>query len=209
MEGKLKPGERLPSEEKLCARFDASRTVIREAIQQLRGRGLLRTLKGSGSYIADPSLETLAGAVETYSVLSNDDSYLELMDFRILLETECARLAALHAGEKIIEIMQRAIAKMENSRGDRKRFSEADIAFHLAIAAGSKHNLYAIVLSALEKRSIEYANVNRGDSEWYQSVITTHQEIFTAISDGKPEEAAAAMKRHLILSRRHYVDLDL
>ena len=41
--GKLPPGERLPSEEKYCERFGASRTVIREAIQQLRGRGLLRT----------------------------------------------------------------------------------------------------------------------------------------------------------------------
>ncbi|MFT7444695.1 MAG: GntR family transcriptional repressor for pyruvate dehydrogenase complex, partial [Granulosicoccus sp.] len=208
MSGKLIRGERLPSEEKLCARFDASRTVVREAIQQLRGRGLLRTLKGSGSYIADPSLENLAGAVETYSVLTGDDSYLELMDFRIILETECARLAAIHAGEKMITIMQRAIDKMEDSRGDRKRFSEADIAFHLAIAAGSKHNLFATVLSALEKRSIEYANVNRGDGEWYQNVISTHKEIFDAIAEGRSEEAAIAMKRHLILSRRHYVDLD-
>jgi len=208
MNGKLTTGERLPSEEKLCGRFGASRTVIREAIQQLRGRGLLRTLKGSGSYIADPSLETLAGAVKTYSVLTNDDSYLKLMDFRILLETECARLAAIHSCEKIIAIMQKAIDKMKKSCGNRKRFSEADIAFHLAIAAGSKHNLYATVLSALEKRSIEYANVNRGDSEWYQNVINTHQEIFDAIIKSEPEEAAAAMKRHLILSRRHYVDLD-
>ena len=65
MDGILTPGERLPSEEKLCNRFEVSRTVIREAIQQLRGRGLIRTLKGSGSYIADSSLETLAGAIET------------------------------------------------------------------------------------------------------------------------------------------------
>jgi len=207
MDGSLTPGERLPSEEKLCARFNASRTVIREAIQQLRGRGLLRTLKGSGSYIADPSLETLAGAVETYSVLTHVDSYLELMDFRILLETECARLAAINAGARTIEMMQRAQNKMEHSRGDLKRFGEADIAFHLAIAAGSKHNLYATVLSALEKRSIEYAHLNRGDSLWYDNVIHTHREIFSAISDGDSEAAAAAMKRHLILSRRHYVDL--
>lgn len=208
MDGSLTPGERLPSEEKLCARFDASRTVIREAIQQLRGRGLLRTLKGSGSYIADPSLENLAGAVETYSVLTHSDSYLELMDFRILLETECARLAAINAGERIIDMMQRAQDKMENSRGDLKRFGEADIAFHLAIAAGSKHNLFATVLSALEKRSIEYAHLNRGDSLWYDNVINTHREIFKAICDGNAEGAAIAMKRHLILSRRHYVDLE-
>jgi len=208
MDGSLTPGERLPSEEKLCARFEASRTVIREAIQQLRGRGLLRTLKGSGSYIADPSLENLAGAIQTYSVLTHSDSYLELMDFRILLETECARLAAINAGERIIDMMQRAQDKMENSRGNLKRFGEADIAFHLAIAAGSKHNLYATVLSALEKRSIEYAHLNRGDSHWYDSVIETHRQIFNAIKEGDSEAAATSMKRHLILSRRHYVDLE-
>lgn len=103
------------------------------------------------------------------------------MDFRILLETECTRLASLHPCEKIITIMQKAIDKMKNSCGDRKRFSEDDIAFHLAIAAGSKHKLYATVVSGLEKRSIEYANINRGNTEWYQNVINTHQDIFDAL----------------------------
>ena len=209
MDGLLLPGQRLPSEEKLCERFSVSRTVIREAIQQLRGRGLIRTLKGSGSYIADPSLDTLASAVETYSVLSNADSYLEIMDFRILLETECARLAAQNAGERMIETMELAQKKMENSRGDRSRFSSADIAFHLAIAAGSKHNLYATVLSALEKPAIEFATKNRGDASWYDSVIDTHKAILTAVKDGKNDEAANAMKHHLLLSRRHYVDLEI
>lgn len=208
MDGILTPGIRLPSEEKLCARFSASRTVIREAIQQLRGKGLIRTLKGSGSYIADPSLDTLANAVETYSVLSNTDSYLELMDFRILLETECARLAARHAGEKMIETMELAQEKMDACRGDRERFSAADIAFHLAIAAASKNNLYATVLAGLEKRSIEYATANRGDVEWYGQVIETHDEILRAIRNADSTKAEAAMKKHLLLSRRHYVDLE-
>ena len=208
-DGKLVPGQRLVSEEKLCDRFSVSRTVIREAIQQLRGRGLIRTLKGSGSYIADPSLDNLAGAIETYSVLSHHDSYLELMDFRILLETECARLAAQNAGERMIETMTRAQQKMENCRNDPSRFSAADIAFHLAIAAASKHNLYATVLSALEKPSIEYATKNRVDGPWYDSVIETHQKILVAIQDGNSEEAAHAMKRHLLLSRRQYVDLEV
>lgn len=208
MDGSLLPGQRLPSEEKLCSRFTVSRTVIREAIQQLRGKGLIRTLKGSGSYIADPSLDTLAGAIETYSVLSNTDSYLEIMDFRILLETECARLAALNAGERMIETMELAQSKMDACRGDRKRFSAADIAFHLAIAAASKNNLYATVLSGLEKPSIDYANANRGDSEWYQKVIETHDEILTAIKNADSEGSASAMRNHLLLSRRHYVDLE-
>ncbi len=106
----------------------------------------------------------------------------------------------------MIKTMAMAQKKMEESRGDQFRFSSADIAFHLAIAAGSKHNLYATVLSALEKPAIEYATKNRGNATWYDSVIQTHQEILTAIKNGASNEAATAMKRHLILSRRHYVD---
>ena len=207
MDGKLPPGARLPSEEKLCQRFEASRTLVREAIQQLRGRGLIQTLKGSGSYIAGPSLDTLGGAMETYSVLTDDASYLELMDFRILLETECARLAAQHAGEKIIKEIKETIKTMENTGGDRERFGEADIAFHLAIATGSQHKLYATVLNSLASRSVKYAQINGGDEESDQRVIKTHRKIFQAISDGDASAAALAMKRHLVVSRRHYVDI--
>lgn len=209
MEGKLIPGERLPSEEKLCLRFEVSRTVIREAIQQLRGRGLLRTLKGSGSYIANPSLETLSNAIEAFSALTSSDSYLELMDLRILLESECARLATMNAGEKVMRDMEKAVNDMVKAHGNRQAFSEADIAFHLAIAEGARNSLYSSILSALERRFIEYANINRGDDNWYEAAIASHREIQKAIADADANAASAAMKRHLLSSRRHYVDLNL
>jgi GntR family transcriptional repressor for pyruvate dehydrogenase complex len=206
--GKLPPGERLPSEEKLCEQFGVSRTVIREAIQQLRGRGLLRTLKGSGSYIADPSLDSLGSAVESYSVLAEESDFLELIDFRILIETECARLAALHAGEQVIRELQRILETMEKVSGTRSKFSKADIAFHLAIARGSGNSIYSILLGALERRCIEFAQVNRGDGDWYTPVIDGHRLILEAIEAGLPDKAAEAMRKHLLSSRRHFVDMD-
>jgi len=205
--GKLPPGERLPSEEKLCERFSVSRTVIREAIQQLRGRGLLRTLKGSGTYIADSSLESLGSAVENYSVLAEESDFLELIDFRILIETECARLAALNAGEHVIRELERILDTMDKVRGMRSKFSKADIAFHMVIARGSGNSIYATLLGALEQRCIEYAQVNRGDGDWYTPVIDTHRTILEAIEAGLPDKAAEAMRRHLISSRRHFVDV--
>ena len=206
--GKLPPGERLPSEEKFCERFGVSRTVIREAIQQLRGRGLLRTLKGSGTYIADPSLESLGNAVESYSALVEDSDCLELIDFRILIETECARLAAKNAGEQVIRELNRNLESMEKLREAKDKFSKADIAFHLAIARGSGNGIYSILLGALEKRCIAYAQANRGDGDWSSPVITGHREILDAIEAGLPDKAAEAMRRHLLSSRRHFVDLE-
>ena len=208
LEGKLVAGERLPSEEKLCLRFGASRTVIREAIQQLRGRGLMRTLKGSGSYIADPSLDSLAAALEAYSVLTPEDSFLQLIDFRILLETECARLAAQNAGEKAIADIEEHHEAMKRAEHDRKVFSHGDIGFHLAIARASRNVIYATILRGLEKRCIDYAVTNRGDGNWYTRIIETHGEILDAIKDGNTHQAADSMRRHLLLSRRHYLDVE-
>ena len=207
LDGRLTPGERLPSEEKLCERFNASRTVIREAIQQLRGRGLLRTLKGSGSYIADPSLESVGSALEAYSTLTGEDSFLELIDFRILLETECARLAAKNAGEGDVAGIENCQKALVASKGDREVFGREDIAFHLCIANASHNPLYATILSALERRCIDYTLANRAEGDWYDRVLETHQEIIDAIRDGNPDGAASAMRHHLVLSRRHYIDV--
>lgn len=207
--GRLPSGERLPSEEKLCIQFEASRTVIREAIQQLRGRGLLRTEKGSGTYIADPCLESLGSAVETYSALAEEADFLELIDFRILIESECAKLAAERAGERIINELRRIIERMEKAKGSKTRFSESDITFHLTIAKASGNDIYSILLAALEKRCIDYAQTNRGHDDWYAGVIDQHREILSAIESAHPQQASDAMRKHLLSSRRHFMDLEV
>lgn len=206
--GKISPGVRLPSEEKLCERFGASRTVIREAIQQMRGKGLLRTTKGSGTYISDPSLDSLATVMEAYASLVVEAGFNELIDFRILIETECARMAATNAGESVLKELRAVLDRMEKVKGVRAKFSKADIAFHLAIAKGSGNRIYAGVLGAMERRIIEYAQTNRGDIDWYSGVIEAHREIVDAIALGLPDKAAEAMRRHLVSSKRHFLDLE-
>jgi GntR family transcriptional regulator, transcriptional repressor for pyruvate dehydrogenase complex len=204
--GRLAPGQRMPSEEKLCERFGASRTVIREALQHLRGRGLLRTIKGSGTYIADSSLESLGSALNAYSALALDADFMELIGFRILLETECARLAATHADAADIRELRSILERMRGLTGEPARFSKQDIAFHLRIAKASGNRIYQTILSGLEKRCIAYAQANRGDAARCQRVIETHQDIIDAIAGGDPDLAAAAMNAHLQTSRHQYLD---
>jgi len=55
--GNLKPGERIPSENELCTRFDLSRQTIRHAIAKMAEDGLLESRRGSGTYIADQRAE--------------------------------------------------------------------------------------------------------------------------------------------------------
>ncbi|MCD6450370.1 MAG: GntR family transcriptional regulator [Thermotogaceae bacterium] len=57
MEGKIKPGDKLPPEEELCRIFDVSRTTIRNAMNQLVIEGILIRKKGKGTFVAKPKLD--------------------------------------------------------------------------------------------------------------------------------------------------------
>lgn len=52
--GDLGPGEKLPSEPELAARYGVSRTTVRHAIDVIRGEGLIRTEKGRGTFVRIP-----------------------------------------------------------------------------------------------------------------------------------------------------------
>lgn len=55
--GQLKPGDKLPTEEKLCLHFGVSRTTLREAIQSLRVAGVLEVTPGRGSFVCSPDVD--------------------------------------------------------------------------------------------------------------------------------------------------------
>lgn len=209
LRGLMSPGVRLPSEEKLCEHFKASRTVIREALQQLRGRGLLRTIKGSGTYVADVSLEPLGQAMHSYTSLAFDADFTELIGFRILLETECARLAANRVTPKLVTKLRAILRNMAKHTAAPDAFSAADIDFHLAIAEASGNRIYATVLRSLQNRCIQFAQANRGDKASYQRTLEAHRSIVDTIESGDPALAAAAMHAHLQATRRHYTESEL
>lgn len=206
LRGLMPPGVRLPSEEKLCDHFKVSRTVIREALQQLRGRGLLRTVKGSGTYVADVSLDPLGQAMHSYTTLAFDADFTELIGLRILLETECARLAARRTDPPLTAKLRTIVRKMTKHISDPDAFSAEDIDFHLAIAEASGNRIYATVLNSLQGRCIQYAQANRGSKANHQRTVEAHRAIVDAINSGDADLAAAAMHAHLQASRRHFAE---
>ena len=96
-EGRLVPGQKLPSESELVGRFDVSRTVVREAISRLQASGMVETRHGIGTFVNEPR------AVEPNFRIAPEDvataaDVIELLELRISLESEAAALAAhLHS----------------------------------------------------------------------------------------------------------------
>jgi GntR family transcriptional repressor for pyruvate dehydrogenase complex len=139
--------------------------------------------------------------------LALEADFLELIEFRILIETECARLAAGRLKDPARKDLEKILQKMTKATGNRDEFGELDIAFHLRIARASKNRMYATLLAALEARCIDYAQTNRGTAVWYGGVVQAHQQILTALIDADADRAAAAMRNHLVSSRQHFIAL--
>src|SRR5882762_158493 len=133
--GDVGVGETLPSEMQICEMMDVSRTVVREAIRTLTGKGLVEARPKSGTRVRPPEQwnqldpDVLRWRLET----SDMDSYLtKLFQLRCAVEPAAAALAATSAREGDIARIRAGYEGMAAAKVN-EQFVVADIAFHQAI----------------------------------------------------------------------------
>ncbi len=97
LDGTLKPGDRLPSERQLSDRLNASRPLIREAMKELRGRGVIETQHGRGSFVKGMLDQVDAHNSLTRLYNSHPRLLFDLLEVRERLEGQAAQMAAERA----------------------------------------------------------------------------------------------------------------
>ena len=141
-EGRIAPGEKLPTEHLLAATFGVSRSVVREAIAQLRNEGLVETRQGVGAFATE--IERRQSLRIEQGDLANRASFRDLFQLRIPLEVEAARLAAIHHTPQELGKIDDALQQMTGAEKWTEQGIVADLAFHRAIAAAT-HNEYFLL----------------------------------------------------------------
>lgn len=126
--GRYAAGQRLPPERRLATHYNASRATIREALRQLTDQQLVERRIGSGTFV------TYRQAVEEHEI-AEETSPLQLIEVRMAIEPQIARLAVLHASNRDLERLAAALAALTQCHADPECYSEADEQFHLALAA--------------------------------------------------------------------------
>jgi GntR family transcriptional repressor for pyruvate dehydrogenase complex len=210
LEGSLKPGDRLPAERALALDMNVSRPSLREAIQKLVAKGLLSTRHGGGTWVTD-RLE--AHFVDPWQDLVKGHPLLhrDLLEFRQMLESEAAQLAADRATDVDIRRLDAAYAKLEETYAgdDLAACIDADVAFHQIIAE-SAHNVLIGHLSASLMRVIHGHVSNNlehlhGRSQRWDQLRAQHRAIWQSIRESKPQMAAEAARAHIEFVR-HSID---
>ena len=201
--GEWKPGEQIPSENKLCQMTGASRVTVRSAIQRLSSLGLVESRRGSGAFVCELSGEQHLNSVLPYFVLSQPDR-IRMFEFRRIIETEGAALAALRADSEQIAAMHEATRKMAAATTT-EEITQYDLEFHHLIMQGSRNSILVKVFEVLQDTyfALLHENVTRMGS----TGAAYHQMITVAIESHDAELARLLMQKHLGNTIRATVDL--
>ncbi|MFL9900531.1 FadR/GntR family transcriptional regulator [Paraburkholderia fungorum] len=207
--GKFLPGDILPSEDVLAEQMQVSRITIRETMKSLSAKGMLQVRRRYGTIVLpraqwqlfDPDVITWrarAGAIEPGLIE-------DLMELRLIIEPNAARLAAKRATPEDRIAVRRAFTAMERAVAGHGEYVPADLAFHGAILAAC-HNQFVQqmqnALSAILRTSFELSSEIAGGPA---RSLPMHEALCVAIEQG---DEVAAEQAVLTLIKRAEQDFE-
>lgn len=187
-----KEGDKLPTEAQLCSQLEVSRTTVRRAIGRLTGMGLAKSIQGKGTFVCRPrpGSETIPNLEEQ---LGRADR-LTVFEFRKIIESESAALAAIRANAADVQRMEQSILEMEANRSPQNT-AEQDMAFHYLIAQASGNEIIQYIFETMRGT---YARMFEDNVAKLGNVgIEYHRRILLAIQTRDMEAARQCMHKHL------------
>ncbi len=190
-----KPGMKISSENKLSKELGVSRMSVREAMEKLVALDVLRKKQGEGTFVNDlsPSIY-LNGLIPM--ILLDKDSLIDILEFRLIIEVDSAKLCASRCTESDIYSMEECYQQMIENRENPKEFYKSDYNFHMAIAKATKNSLI-IKVNSIMTDLLMFHQKEIHTKLGPEGGLKEHLKILTAIKERDSELAAFFMKRHI------------
>jgi GntR family transcriptional regulator, transcriptional repressor for pyruvate dehydrogenase complex len=198
---RLLSGQKLPTELELCKMFGVSRTPLREALRNLRSKGLIQVKMGSGMYVGELTTEEALSSLKLYFELNMDpELVLQIVQARRVFEPAIAETAAGSRTEEDLRALKQSIEDFRNcDPADLQRSGEIDHHFHFLLANAVRNPVVPLLMKPIydlptDARNLVYGKVNPGTKE---IALDYHTRIFEAIRSGDGAAARSIMTAHL------------
>ncbi|MEW5723532.1 MAG: FCD domain-containing protein [Thermodesulfobacteriota bacterium] len=184
LQGKLRPGDKLPVEQELTANFGVSRQTLREALRALEILGLLeiRSGSGGGAFISEVDLETAKESLTNFLQFKKV-SITHLSEIRKGLEPISARLAVTRMTGEELDQLRELQARCHQVLA-KQRFEELmllGIEFHRRIAGATRNPLLVLILDLVENLLIDVKRALHVDAAFSRRFLQCHDLIFQAL----------------------------
>jgi GntR family transcriptional repressor for pyruvate dehydrogenase complex len=200
--GRLQPGQKLPSTRELTESYEVGRSTMREALSMLKAMGLIEIRQGEGCYVRGMDERELE-VPQFEHLFTSTEAIFDLLEARKSLEMANAGLAAVKRDEQDLERLELILADMDSELGTEAVGEKQDLRFHLTLAEATHNPIMVKLLETIsaqvevtirESRRLQlYRNKSMTQRFWLE-----HKAIFEAIRDRDPARAQTEMENHLL-----------
>lgn len=206
--GSLLPGGRLPTEQQLALVHGVSRTVVREAVHQLKSLSLVVSRQGSGVFVAPaPAHQPLAFDPK---VLGSVDAVVHVVEVRRVLEGEIAALAAERATRSQVAGLRRQLKAIDAAVAAGRDGVDEDLGFHRLIGEATGNPQFHLLLGFLAQYLREGMRITRGNearrADFMQAVQLEHRALVEAIAARDAVAARRCAVDHILHGEQRLVE---
>jgi DNA-binding FadR family transcriptional regulator len=196
--GEWSPGDKLPGETTLAGQLGVGRSTIREAVRELAGQRILESRQGAGVFVIATQ------AAEDWDLVLHRADIADVLEGRLAIETEAARLAANRRTTADLRLLRKTLAARDQAAREAEdtEYVEADLAFHRAVIIAA-HNpvlveLFDTFVPRVRRAMLDMLRLDRPQGK--QRAIAdqvAHESIVDAIRDRDAERATLRSRAHL------------
>ena len=201
LSGKWKIGEKIPTERELVKMYETSRTVVNAALSELAQKGFLKINPRQWTQVADyKKAGTLAVLISVMEYHGEDVDFgllQSVLDARLLVETESARLAADYRTDEDIKMLEDICAKEKKAASVKDR-SKIDYSFHHALTLASGNVVYPLIINSFEPFAKKYLTMFYENLENPGQINERHKEIVDCIKRRDADNAVRLVRELLI-----------
>lgn len=207
VEGRIKPGERLPSEREMQVQFGTGRGVVREAIKILKQKGLLEVRKGvkGGAYVRQLEMANVSESLALF-IKQHPIEPEKLVEFRESMDRTITLLAISRGtpAEKarLVEKAKVFENRLRETEPDLNLAGELDRELNLMFGRMAHSPLFEWVMDALQMGFSSHDIALYQDPVYRDKAAANWFDTSKAIADGEPMRALAHIGRHYALLRQ-------
>jgi len=198
-DGKLKPGDRLPSERELCQRFGVSRVTVREALRVLEAGGLVQIRVGArgGAFVTTPTPQRIGDGLADLMTLSKMTA-AQVTEARMVFELGIIPLVVQRATKADVQDLLEMVQEAQDALKDGAYSMAMSAAFHVRLASCTHNPAVEMLVQSFHGpllMSLQEAHVaeplmgRRGTDE--------HRDLARAIERKDEKTATDIMRRHI------------
>ncbi len=200
--GELKPGDKIPTENELCASMGVGRNSVREAIKILGAYGVINIKRAEGTFVTQDYDSKMLFPV-LYGIILQRDSANQIVELRKIIDVGILQLVIEKLDSeslyKVEQAMKDLETKITTSNVKAKDIFEADIAFHMVLVDITQNALLEGIcfyvdqitrtsrMKAIEKFLIENAT---------EQFLLMHKEMLRVLKEKNKNEINKVVENH-------------